>query len=65
MGQHSNSKADQMAQTSRRTVHTTGSGDDFDGEAGSRVWSLKDLNMHEIQKPVAVIVAGVYEDAHR
>ena len=30
------------------------------------MWTPKDLViLHEIQKPVAVIVAGVYEDPHR
>ena len=43
-----------------------GSGEAFQDEAGATVWTLKDLRiLHEIQKPIAVIVAGVYEDPHR
>ena len=30
------------------------------------VWSLQDLRiLHELRKPVAVVVSGVYEDPHR
>ena len=39
----------------------------FDAEDDAEAaWSLQDLRiLHELRKPVAVVVSGVYEDPHR
>jgi len=39
---------------------------DEDDDAAHKVWTMRDLRiLHELQKPVAVVVSGVYEDPHR
>lgn len=39
---------------------------DEDDDAAHRIWTMRDLRvLHELQKPVAVVVSGVYEDPHR
>ncbi|DBB14759.1 TPA: hypothetical protein ACH3X3_004373 [Trebouxia sp. C0006] len=38
---------------------------DEDDDAAHQVWTMRDLRiLHELQKPVAVVVSGVYEDPH-
>ncbi|KAL0039442.1 hypothetical protein WJX79_008577 [Trebouxia sp. C0005] len=38
---------------------------DEDDDAAHRIWTVRDLRvLHELQKPVAVVVSGVYEDPH-
>ena len=33
---------------------------------GDGIWTMRDLRvLHELQKPVAVVISGVYEDPHR
>ena len=45
--------------------HAAADSDD-DDDSAHRVWTMRDLRvLHELQKPVAVVVSGVYEDPHR
>lgn len=39
---------------------------DDEDDAADKIWTLRDLRvLHELHKPVAVVVSGVYEDPHR
>ncbi len=45
--------------------HTVADSDE-DDDAAHRIWTMRDLRvLHELQKPLAVVVSGVYEDPHR
>ncbi len=37
-----------------------------DDDSALKIWTMRDLRvLHELQKPVTVVVSGVYEDPHR
>ncbi len=37
----------------------------FEGAKPDRVWTLKELDiLHDMAKPIAVVVDGAYEDPH-
>jgi len=39
---------------------------DDDDDVTNRIWTRRDLRLlHELQKPVSVVVAGIFEDPHR
>jgi len=45
--------------------HAAADSDD-DDDSAHRIWTMRDLRvLHELQKPVTVVVSGVYEDPHR